>query len=175
MPRHFSSQLLPHGFSHLGQLPAFILAILFIAVCTFSTGAYAQKVYRCGNTYSQSPCPGGNAVDTSGSQVRAEAKKSQADADRSAKAADKMEKLRLAQEKRDRANNGATVIDAQPLPRDARDAKDPKSAGGKSDPPAAGKQKRSGSELFTAKAPTEPKPESKSKAKPKATSAKDKD
>ncbi len=143
-------------------------AILFIACCAFSTGAFAQKAYRCGNSYSQSPCPGGNAVDTSGSQVRAEAKKSQNEADRSAKAADKMEKSRLAQEKRDRANNGATVINAQPLP---KDTKDPKDATGKPEPKAGSKPKRHPPEHFTAQAPAEPK----SKSKPKASSMKDKE
>ena len=31
--------------------------IILIAACALSTGATAQKTYKCGNSYSQLPCP----------------------------------------------------------------------------------------------------------------------
>ncbi len=151
-------QLSHHLHHQPSRISEFTVALFFIAIYALSTGASAQKVYRCGNTYSQAPCPGGDAVDTSGSQVRAQAQKAQSEAARSAKAADKMEKTRLSQEKRDLAKNGATVITAQPLPKDA--AREP-------EPKAAAKPKRHPPEHFTAKAPAEP------KAKAKASSTKE--
>ncbi|WP_291518691.1 hypothetical protein [Acidovorax sp.] len=36
-----------------------------VAVCAFWSLAASAEVYRCGNSYSQEPCKGGRAVDTS--------------------------------------------------------------------------------------------------------------
>ena len=38
---------------------------LFAAVFLCASGAQAQEVYRCGNTYTQEPCKGGRTVDVS--------------------------------------------------------------------------------------------------------------
>ena len=43
------------------SLPA--VAVLCSVMCFAGSGAGAQPVYRCGNTYSQSPCPAAVAVD----------------------------------------------------------------------------------------------------------------
>lgn len=81
------------------------VAILFIAVSTVSTWATAQNVYKCGDTYSQLPCPGGAVVDAA--DLRTSAQKTQSDlaTSRDARTADAMEKARLQQEKTDLAAN----------------------------------------------------------------------
>lgn len=43
---------------------AIVFAIVFAALTTTGTGAQAQKVYKCGNTYSQTPCGDGKTLDT---------------------------------------------------------------------------------------------------------------
>lgn len=70
-------------------------AIILIALNAHPTGATAQNVYKCGNNYSEQPCPGGTVVESS--DARAQTQKVQAGtaAARDAKAADAMEKARL--------------------------------------------------------------------------------
>lgn len=84
-------------------------AIFLIATIALSTGAMAQNVYKCGDAYSQTPCPGGATVDAA--DQRTSVQKTQADlATRlDARAADAMEKARLQQEKTDVAANTPTV------------------------------------------------------------------
>ncbi len=74
-------------------------ALFFIAIGALSTWATAQNVYRCGDSYSQSPCAGGVAITVD--DARDAAQKNQADeaARRDAKLAQTLEKDRLAQEK----------------------------------------------------------------------------
>ncbi len=77
-----------------------IFATLLIASVALSISATAQNVYKCADgTYSQSACAGGVALpgDT---QTQAQIATARANAKRDAKAADAMEKARLAQEAR---------------------------------------------------------------------------
>jgi hypothetical protein len=61
--------------------------------------AAAQTVYRCGNTYSQQPCPGGNAVEaTSPVPSAKEQAAAREETRRETKAGDSMEKARLKEE-----------------------------------------------------------------------------
>lgn len=62
-----------------------------------SAPVMAQNVYKCGDSYSQSPCPGGVAIDA---DSRSPAQKAQADAAtaRDARIARAMEQARLKQE-----------------------------------------------------------------------------
>ena len=73
-------------------------AAFFIACCTLSTGAQSQKVYRCGDTYSQKPCADAVVVDVS--DPRSQTQKARADAEtrRELAAANAMEKARLKEE-----------------------------------------------------------------------------
>ncbi len=73
-------------------------AIFFIAVCAISTGAKAENIYKCGNSYSMTPCPGGVLVDTA--DQRTSEQKAQADlaSSRDAQTAADLEKRRLQQE-----------------------------------------------------------------------------
>ncbi len=63
-----------------------------------SAGVWGQKVYKCGNSYSQIPCAGGVTVDAD--DARSTAQKAAADQQtlRDARAADTLEKTRLKQE-----------------------------------------------------------------------------
>ena len=71
-----------------------------VLLCLLSTLAGAQPVYRCGNAYSQSPCPaGGRIVDATDSRTaaqRAEARRVAADERRLAA---ELRRDRLADEK----------------------------------------------------------------------------
>jgi len=85
------------------------IAIVLIATSALSTGAMAQNVYKYGDTYSQTPCPGGAIVDAA--DQRTPGQKTQADlaTRRDARAADTLEKARLQQEKTAIAANTPTV------------------------------------------------------------------
>lgn len=78
--------------------------IVLTAVCVLGT-ATAQNIYRCADSYSHTPCPGGVLVDVA--DKRSSAQKTQADAatNRDAQSAEAMEKARLQQEQRDLAAN----------------------------------------------------------------------
>lgn len=84
---------------------AVLNAIFFIAIIATSTGVSAQNVYKCGDAYSQLPCPGGVTIDTA--DPRTSTQKTQADlaTARDARSADAMESARLRQEKADLAAN----------------------------------------------------------------------
>jgi len=68
-------------------------AVLLLALCTVS--AQAQSVYRCGESYSTQPCPGGTVVPTD--DPRSAAQRAQADAAtrRDARSAQVLEQERL--------------------------------------------------------------------------------
>ena len=88
----------------------FSIAAIFIAVCAYSSGASAQKTFKCGNVYSETPCAGGVAIDTQ--DTRTKEQKTQADAatTRTADAAAALEKERLAREKKEEAANKKTAV-----------------------------------------------------------------
>lgn len=74
------------------------LAIILMACCALSTRAAAQNAYRCGNSYSQTPCPGGVPVDADDSRSKAQKAQSESVVKRDLRTADSMEKNRLQQE-----------------------------------------------------------------------------
>jgi len=77
-----------------------IFTTFFIAVCAISTGAIAQKtVYRCGSTYSQTPCEGAVSVDASDARSKADKLEADKATQRDMKQAREMEKTRLKEEK----------------------------------------------------------------------------
>ncbi len=78
-----------------------LIATLFIASCALPMWAGAQKVYRCGTTYSQTPCAGGKTIDAASAGANASnARKQASDKEnrRQVEAAKALEKQRLAQE-----------------------------------------------------------------------------
>jgi len=140
------------------------LAIILIAFCTLLTRAEAQNAYRCGNSYSQTPCPGGVPVDADDSRSKAQKTQSESAIKRDVRTADSMEKTRLQQEEAQR--------------RAAQKSTD-KTAGktastqGKQAPPGKAthgtKKKARESEYFTAAAPGDKKKKKSETAAPGGT------
>ncbi len=78
--------------------------LVLIAAGLLSTGVGAQTVYKCGNTYSQLPCPDATVINADQRTREQKAQADQATA-RDARAATAMENARLQQEKADLAAN----------------------------------------------------------------------
>jgi hypothetical protein len=75
-----------------------LAAVLALAACT---GAGAQAIYRCGNTYTQEPCPGAAAVlQPTRAPTAGELAAARAQVDRDTRLARSMEEDRLRQEAR---------------------------------------------------------------------------
>jgi hypothetical protein len=83
--------------------------LLLIALFTVPTGASAQKIYRCGNTYSQQACPDGQVMPAVPPPDAARKGEVDQATRRDAVTADRMEKSRLQQEKKDLAANTPVV------------------------------------------------------------------
>jgi hypothetical protein len=77
------------------KIPA---AFFCAALAGWLSTAGAQAIYRCGDSYSQKPCPGGKLVEAD--DARSAGQKAQTDqaVRRDAKAADALEKARLKEE-----------------------------------------------------------------------------
>lgn len=75
-----------------------LFALFLIAACAGSTWATGSNVFKCGSTYSQTPCDGAVAVRVD--DARSKEQKSQSDATvvRQGKTANAMEKTRLKEE-----------------------------------------------------------------------------
>jgi len=78
-------------------------ALFFIAASALSTWATAENIYKCGTSYSQSPCPGGKVVNVDDSRDPQQKKSKDEITQRDAELAREMEKDRLANEKAWRA------------------------------------------------------------------------
>lgn len=74
-------------------------AVFLIALFALSTSATAQKIYKCGNTYSEKACPDGVIIPVELAPQPAQKKAADQATRRDALTADRMEKARLQQEK----------------------------------------------------------------------------
>jgi hypothetical protein len=74
------------------------IAALCLAVSGWIAPAAAQNIYRCGNSYSQQPCPGGTLVPADDARSASQRSQTSLASERDAKAADVMEKVRLKEE-----------------------------------------------------------------------------
>ncbi|CAN5443020.1 hypothetical protein BH11PSE7_BH11PSE7_13450 [soil metagenome] len=92
------------------SLPA--VAVLSM-MCLAGPMAGAQTVYRCGSSYSQSPCPAGVAVAVDDPRSAQQKQETEAAARHDSKTADGMEKSRLKQEAMDRPAQLAAARAAQ--------------------------------------------------------------
>ena len=63
-----------------------------------ASGAMAQNIYKCGNTYSDQPCPGSRLVQHEDARSQAQQAQTSAAARNDAQAADALEKSRLREE-----------------------------------------------------------------------------
>jgi hypothetical protein len=80
-------------------------ALFLTAACFVPTGASSQTIYKCGASYSQTPCSGGNAIDVTDTRTSEQKKQTDVAANRDAQIAERMEKSRILQEKTDLASN----------------------------------------------------------------------
>ena len=72
------------------------LLLVFAAACVLP--AAAQNVYRCGDSYSQQPCPSGKAVAVDDARTASQRAQTTEAVRRDAKTASDMEKARLKEE-----------------------------------------------------------------------------
>jgi len=72
-------------------------------IVSVSTTAWAQTVYRCGNLYSDAPCPGAKTIDASDTRTAQQKAQTDAAARQSTALADRMERERRALEQTQRA------------------------------------------------------------------------
>ena len=63
-----------------------------------STPGLAQTIYRCGESYSQQPCPGGKEIQADDARSESQRAQTRDAARRDAKVADEMQKSRLKEE-----------------------------------------------------------------------------
>ncbi|MEI6732962.1 MAG: hypothetical protein WCK94_03285 [Comamonadaceae bacterium] len=91
-----------------------LTAALSCALAALSSLAAAQVSYKCGNSYSQTPCPDAVVVDKT--DQRTNAQKAQADqaTQRDTRLANTMEKARLQQEAKDLAANTPATKASRP-------------------------------------------------------------
>lgn len=117
--------------------------LLIALLACGAAAAGAQTIYRCGNTYSERPCPDGAALQPLRAPDPADAAAARKENERQAKAADAMEKARLKEE--------AKPVSAY-IPKERVE-----------DTPKLHKP-----EVFTAKAPGQKKPAQKKKSQKKS-------
>jgi hypothetical protein len=70
-------------------------AALLLAACA---AVHALPIVRCGNTYTDAPCPGGQPVEVSDTRTPEQAKEQQTITERTRRAADKLEAQRHVRE-----------------------------------------------------------------------------
>lgn len=74
------------------------LTLMALLAATSLAPAAAQDIYRCGDAYSQQPCPGGSVVEAGDARSASQRSQASQAARRDAKLADSMEKARLKEE-----------------------------------------------------------------------------
>jgi hypothetical protein len=134
-------------------------AALLLALSTLWVPAHAQNVYRCGESYSNAPCPGATVVPTDDPRSPAQRAQTEAAARRDARSAQELEHERLKQE-------GKPVQATILAPAAAKEPSAPVSDR------TASKAKPRKPELFTAVAPKKPGDADAKKKKKKKKAAK---
>jgi hypothetical protein len=72
--------------------------VLSIALAAAAAGTTATPIYRCGQTYSQAPCPDGRLIDSADPRSAAQRVEAKRMAEREKRLAAQMERDRLAKE-----------------------------------------------------------------------------
>lgn len=85
------------------------IALILIVTCAIQAKAQTPNAYRCGNSYSQTPCPGGAPVDAADSRSSAQKAQSEAVIQRDKSTANSMEKSRLQEEEALRRKQGSVA------------------------------------------------------------------
>ena len=115
--------------------------------------APAQLIYRCGDSYSQTPCPGGRVLDSSDPRTAAQRAEAKRAAIKERQLAAKLERERLANEAV-AAATPASGFDTAPKPEAAASQPAKPKAKGKPRPKPKERSARSDSGDFIALAPT---------------------
>ena len=136
------------------------LATILIASYAISTGTWSQNVYKCSNSYSQTPCAEGTAINVE--DARSASDKAAADqaTKRDMKVGNALEKSRLATEKSANATNEKQAAQKAKEAKKAKVAanKSAKSPSGQTlEAPKKHKSKAKNPEFFTAKSTTDKK------------------
>jgi hypothetical protein len=87
-----------------------LIISIFIAASTVTTGARAENIYKCGSTYSQSPCSNGELLNVDDSRDPQQKLQQDAITQRDAKLGKEMEKTRLSNEAALRAAEVKTPV-----------------------------------------------------------------
>ena len=74
------------------------MALSCAVLVAAAPGATAEEIYRCGDSYSNKPCPGGQQVQAADPRSASQRAQANQAAQQDAKAADAMEKARLKEE-----------------------------------------------------------------------------
>lgn len=91
-----------------------LIAFVGLAVATLGASSWGQTVYRCGNMYGQTPCPGGIAIEVSDSRTPAQKAQTDAATAQAARSADKLEHERKALEQAQAAKPAARSSSTKP-------------------------------------------------------------
>jgi hypothetical protein len=81
-----------------------IRAALMLTGTALALGVQAQTIYRCGNVYSQAPCPGAESLYLNDPRQPAQKQQTDAASEQAARLARSMEQTRIAEENRLLAN-----------------------------------------------------------------------
>ena len=144
------------------------IATFLIATNIITTGVWGQNIYKCGNTYSQQPCPGGTLVDASDARTSEQKKAADLASQRNAKAADALEQARLKKEKTEQQ-----ALTASKKPAKAASAAAPMPADSVPPKTAAKKSKAKAEGDFKAQVPSDQSVKKKKPEPKKAAAAKD--
>lgn len=87
-----------------------LFAIFVIAISSMNMRAIAENVYRCGNNYSQQPCPEGVRVNVQDARTTAQKAESDAATQRASSAANAMERERVKKEAQLLAANAKAAV-----------------------------------------------------------------
>ena len=134
----------------------FQIATLLIAAYAIPTGAVAQKIYRCGSSYSQVPCADGVVIDAQDSRSKIQKSQTDAAAKADAATASAMEKERLKQEAQALSANKPDTAKPGQASLGKADGKDEAKTDADGQKKSAAHKKKE-PEYFTARVPAEPK------------------
>lgn len=123
--------------------------IIIVVVSLAATGALAQPVWRCGNSYGSVPCEGGARVDRATPATGTDAAQARAVGQADAKLAAALEQARLKREK----EAPKAVLPPAPAAAASAPAKDAAKTEGARKESADAARKRKGPAQFTAVAP----------------------
>ncbi|APW47353.1 hypothetical protein [Rhodoferax antarcticus] len=102
-----------------------LVALVLIAIGAYSHWARAEKVYKCGTTYSQTPCQGSTTLNVDDTRDPAEKKRMDAQTKRDAELGQDMQQSRLTNEAALAAERAHIADSAAKLKQARQTAKEP--------------------------------------------------